>query len=44
MEDMFYDCINLENLELGIKITNKVENMNAVFQSCQKLNSLDLSS
>lgn len=43
MSYMFYNCINLKNLDLSNFDTSNVINMNAMFSECNNLVSLDLS-
>ena len=41
---MFYNCCNLESLDLSSFNTQNVTNMKGMFLSCKKLQNLDLSS
>lgn len=43
MEDMFYDCVNLVNLNIQGWDTSNLTNINYMFQNCDNLNSLILS-
>ena len=43
MSKMFYNCYNLNSLNLSQFYTGNVEKMNEMFYNCQGLNSLDLS-
>ena len=43
MSKMFYNCYNLNSLNLSQFNTGNVEKMNEMFYNCQELNSLDLS-
>ena len=43
MSKMFYNCYNLNSLNLSQFNTGNVEKMNEMFYNCQGLNSLDLS-
>ena len=43
MSKMFYNCYNLNSLDLTQFNTGNVENMNEMFYNCQNLKSLDLS-
>ena len=43
MSKMFYNCYNLNSLDLSQFNTGNVEKMNEMFYNCQRLNSLDLS-
>lgn len=44
MNEMFYDCADLQNIELKHFNTAKVEDMSEMFYGCAALTSLDLSS
>ena len=43
MSKMFYNCYNLNSLDLSQFNTGNVEKMNEMFYNCHELNSLDLS-
>lgn len=43
MSNMFYNCINLQELDLSNFDTSQVLNMNYMFSECKSLQSLDLS-
>ena len=42
MKYMFYECNNLQNLNLSSFKTQNVTNMNCMFEECNKLQSLNL--
>ena len=44
MNDMFYDCENLENINLSSFDTKNVDEMRCMFCDCKKLTYIDLSS
>ena len=43
MEDMFYKCYNLTDIDVSGFDTSEVTDMSQMFRSCEKLKSLDLS-
>ena len=43
MEDMFYNCYNLTDIDVSGFDTSEVTDMSQMFRSCEKLKSLDLS-
>lgn len=44
ISSMFFDCVNLTNLDLSKLDTSNVTNMSSMFSNCSELISLDLSS
>ena len=43
MDELFYNCISLQSLDLSNFITSNVTNMNKMFYNCNSLIKLNLS-